>query len=295
LTVRNESASVSRRRAASALLAVVVALAAVACARSGGKRYPLTGVVQDVLSSGELVVAHDDIPGLMPAMVMPFHIRGSKDAIQPGDRIEATLVMTDKESWLEDVRVTARGLPTSRAASGPQEISTASPGDAVPDFALVNQDGKPIHLRQYAGQTLVFTFIYTRCPVPEFCPLMMRNFQALDEALSADRALSSRTHLLTVSFDTVYDTPDVLSSFGRAHVKDRGEGRFARWELATGSKEQVKAIAGFFGLMFWGDEGLITHSLRTAIIGSDGKVAKVYNDNLWTVEEAVRDIRAVAR
>ena len=191
--------------------------------------------------------------------------------------------------------MTARGLPTSKSGSGAQEISSASPGDNVPDFALINQDGRPIHIGQYAGQTLALTFIYTRCPVPEFCPLMMRNFQALDEALSADRGLSSRTRLLTVSFDTAYDTTEVLRSFGRAHVKDRGEGQFARWELATGSEEQVKAIAGFFGLMFWGEAGRITHSLRTAIIGPDGKVAKVYNDNLWTVEEAVRDIRAVAR
>ena len=273
----------------------MVALAAIACARSGGKRYPLTGVVQEVLSGGEFVVAHEDIPGLMPAMVMPFHVRGSKDAIQPGDRIEATLVMTDKESWLEDVRVTARGLPQV-------EGRLASPGDQLgvarrcrPRLRPRQPGRQTDPPRQYAGQTLVLTFIYTRCPVPEFCPLMMRNFQALDEALSADRALSSRTHLLTVSFDTVYDTPDVLRRFGRAHVKDRGEGQFARWELATGSEEQVKAIAGFFGLMFWGDEGLITHSLRTAIIGPDGKVAKVYNDNLWTVEEAVRDIRAAAR
>jgi protein SCO1/2 len=123
----------------------------------------------------------------------------------------------------------------------------------------------------------------------------MRNFQTLDEALSADRKLSTRTHLLTVSFDTAYDTPEVLRSFGRAHVKDRGDGRFARWELATGSEEQVKAIAGFFGLMFWGEGGQITHSLRTAIIGPDGKVAKVYSDNLWTVEEAMREVAAVAR
>ena len=275
--------------------AVAAALATQACARSGEKRYPLKGVVQEIQPSGEFTVAHEDIPGLMPAMVMPFHIRGPKDAIQPGDRIEAALVMTDKESWLEDVRVTARGLPTTHKGSRPEVVSSASPGDTVPDFALVNQDGKPIHIGQYAGRTLVLTFIYTRCPLPEFCPLMMRNFQELDEALSADRRLSARTHLLTVSFDTAYDTPEVLRSFGRAHVKDRGEGRFVRWELATGSEEQVKAIAGFFGLMFWSEGGQITHSLRTAIIGPDGKVAKVYSDNLWTVEEAVREVAAVAR
>jgi len=173
-------------------------------------------------------------------------------------------------------------------------VSVASPGDAVPDFDLVNQDGKRIHLAQYGGRTLVLTFVYTRCPVPEFCPLAMKLFHELDEALARDPALAPRAHLLTISFDATHDTPAVLRSFGRAYVVDRGEGSFARWEFATGSEEQIKAITGFFGLLYWNDQEQITHSLRTAIIGPNGKVVQVYGDNLWTAEEAVREVRRAA-
>lgn len=275
-----------------AVMILVAILAVVACARGSGRMYPLTGTVQDALSTGEIMVAHDDIPGLMPAMVMPFHVRGSRAGLQPGDRIEATLVMTDTQSWLQDVRVTARGLPTSKAGSGAQEIGNASPGDAVPDFALVNQDARPIHLGQYTGRVLVLTFIYTRCPVPEFCPLLMRKFRGLEEALAADAELSAKTHLLTISFDTAHDTPQVLRDFGAVHAKDGTEANFARWEFATGSEPQVKAVAGFFGLMFWGEDGLITHSLRTAVIGPDGRLARVYSDNAWTVEDILAEIRS---
>jgi len=282
-----------RRTAWITLLALgLVVSGRLGCKRSEGKTYPLRGVVQEVQADGALVVAHEDIPGLMPAMVMPFHARPSRGDVLAGDRIEATLVMNDKESWIEDVRVTARGLPTSKPA--PQVVSFASPGDAVPDFALVNQDAQPIHLAQYAGRVLVLTFVYTRCPVPEFCPLTLKHFRELDEALARDPALALRAHLLTISFDTAYDTPAVLRSFGRSFTVDHGEGRFARWQFATGSEEQIKAIAGFFGLVYWNEQGQITHSLRTAIIGPDGRVVQVYGDNLWTADEAIGEIRRAA-
>ena len=275
------------------ILALVASSLAPGCGRLGQKRYHLTGVVQEVRDGGEYVVAHEDIPGFMPAMTMPFHVRRAQGAVQPGDKIDATLVVTDKESWLEDLTVKARGLPTTKRGSGLQPMGAAV-GDLVGDFGLVNQDGHAIHLGDYRGRTLVLTFIYTRCPLPEFCPLMMRNFQKLDDGLAGDAALLGRTHLLSISFDTAFDTPEVLRSFGSAFVKDRGNGRFAHWELATGSPQQIKAVADYFGLVFWGEEGQITHSLCTAIVAADGRVAKVYRDNLWTVEEALAEIRRAA-
>jgi protein SCO1/2 len=271
----------------------VGALSGLACGRLGQKRYPLKGVIQEMKSSREYVVAHEDIPGFMPAMTMSFQVKAGQSPLQPGDQIEATLVVTDKESWLEGITVKARGLQVVRREGGLQPAGAAG-GDLVPDFGLVNQDGQAIKLAQYRGNTLILTFIYTRCPLPEYCPLMMRNFQKLDEGLSADPTLFTKTRLLSISFDTAYDTPEVLRSFGRAFVKDRGQGRFSHWELATGSAEQVKAVAQFFGLVYWGEEGQITHSLCTAIIGPDGKVAMVYRDNQWTVDQAIQEVRRLA-
>ena len=251
----------------------------------------MKGVVQEVKSRQECVVAHQDIPGFMPAMTMDFRLKAGGPLL-PGDEIEATLIVTDKETWLEDVVVKARGLPVAKRPEIP--AAGAAGGDQVPDFGLVNQDGQAIKLSAYRGRTLILTFIYTRCPLPEYCPLMMRNFQRLDEGLAGEPELFARTHLLSISFDTAYDTPPVLRSFGRAFVKERGPGRFRHWELATGSAEQVKEVAQFFGLVYWGEEGEITHSLCTAIIGPDGKLAKVYRDNLWTVEDALGEVRRTA-
>jgi protein SCO1/2 len=277
---------VNRRR-----LVLALGLAAVGCGYFGRKHYPLKGVVQAIRPGGEYVVAHEDIRGLMPAMSMPFRIRGASD-VRPGDQIEASLVMTDKESWLEDVEVLARGLPVAKNASAVS--APLEPGAEVPAFPLVNQDGEAITLARYRGRTLVLTFIYTRCPVPEYCPRMMARFQKIDATLSADPVLWEKTHLLSISFDTAYDKPEVLRSYGRAFVKDRGEGRFRHWELATGSKEQIQAMADFFSLYFWGDDGQITHSLCTAVVGPDGRLVKVYRDNEWTAAAVVEDIKAAA-
>jgi protein SCO1/2 len=191
------------------------------------------------------------------------------------------------------LRVTMAEGPLGNALQHPG----ASLSDAVPDFGLVNQDGQAIKLGQYRGRTLILTFIYTRCAQPGFCPLTMRNFQKLEEALSADPLLLARTHLLSISFDPAFDTPEVLRGFGQGFVPDRGQGRFSHWELATGSAEQLKAISEFFffGLVDWGEEGQISHTLCTAIIGPDGKVARVYRDNQWTVGDAVREVRRVTR
>ena len=271
------------------LVALAVAVGCLGCSRLDQRRYHLTGVIQEIRSNGEYVVAHEDILGFMPAMTMPFKVSRAPGAIRPGDRIEATLVVTDKESWLEDLRVTFHGLPATAAVSALQPGVAA--GDVVQDFGLVNQDGRAIRFADYRGQTLVLTFIYTRCPLPEFCPLMMRNFQKLDEALSETPALFDKTHLLSISFDTAFDTPQVLTSFGSAFVKDRGRGRFAHWELGTGSERQIKDVAAFFGLVYWADAGQLSHSLCTAIIGPDGRVSKLYRDNLWTVEDALAEIR----
>jgi protein SCO1/2 len=284
---------IADRRRAWDLLAVALAMALAACQPPGQRRYPLAGVVQEArLSERELTVAHEDIPGFMPGMTMTFRLPGQDwPGAKPGDRIEATLVVTDKETWIEDVRVTARGLPV---ADRPPTRPGAAPGDLVPEFELVNQDARPIRLSDYRGRSLLLTFIYTRCPLPEFCPLLMKNFRKVDEALARDPDLFQKTRLLSISFDVAHDTPEVLNAFGRAFVEDRGLGRFGHWELASGSAEQVRGIAGFFGLVYEGDGEEFSHSMCTAVIAPDGKLARVYRDNTWTPEEIVADMRVAA-
>ncbi len=264
-----------------ALLAL--AAASIGCG-SKNKRFALTGVIQEVPSNLELVVAHEDIPGFMPAMTMPFRLAEPRADLLPGDRIQATLVVGDDASWIEGIRVLMRGLPVESAAR-PRRAS--APGAEVPNFALVNQDGRAIRLHDYRGRALVLTFIYTRCPLPEACPLMMKRFREIDEALAQDPALFARTHLLSVSFDTEHDTPAVLHSFGKAFAKDRGRGRFDHWELASGTREQIESLARFFGLVFWTSDGEITHSLCTVVVAPDGTVAAEYNNGRWTAGDVL--------
>jgi len=277
------------RGACRAVLLLAGLLGAVSCS-DGLRRYPLRGVVQAVLPDGRAEVAHEDIPGFMPGMTMPFRIRGAS-GVRPGDRIEATLAMRDTESWLEDVRILARGLPVARREAAPEP---ARIGTLVPDLRLVDQDGAPIGLAGYRGRVLVLTFIYTRCPVPEFCPRMMTRLSELDDRLAADPTLLEQTQLLAISFDPEFDTPEVLRYYGKGWVKDRGRGRFDRFALASGSAEQVKAAADFFGVAFWNEAGQIVHTFCTAVIDADGRLAALFDGNEWTTDELLREVRAAA-
>jgi protein SCO1/2 len=262
-----------------------------------GKRYELKGKVVAVDRTAQLLtISHEEIRGYMDEMTMSFALKDPAiiSDITPGDSIQATLVVAATSSWLEDVAITKP--PTKLpAAEQPATAQEAAPGDTVPDFSLVNQDGKRIRLQQYKGRALVLTFIYTRCPLPEYCTLMSNNFAEIDRELKKDETLYRRTHLLSVSIDPEYDTPKVLRSYGGAHTGNYTTETFKHWEFATGTKEEVKQIAQFFGLTYYPEADQITHSLRTVIIAPDGKVHKVYRGNEWKPEEVIDDLQALKK
>ena len=239
-----------------------------------------------------VTVSHEEIKGLMEGMTMPFMVRDDWvfDQAAPGDQITAALVVDETESWLENVVIVK-----SNAEPGVKSSAGANPGDDVPDFALINQSNKPIRTGQYKGKTLLLTFIYTRCPLPEYCTLMSTNFSQIEQALQKQPELYEKTRLLSISIDPDYDTPAVLRSYGASHTGRFGEETFSHWAFATGTTAQVKEVAQFFGLQYYPEKDQITHGLRTAIIAPDGKVYKVYRNNEWKPEEVVKDIEMVAR
>ncbi len=258
------------------------------------KRYDLKGKVVAVDKNDRTAtIAHEDIKGYMPAMTMPFKIKSDADLemLKPGDQVTATLVVDDVSSWIEVTSIVEEPVPELQSASVPGE---PRPGDDIPDFGLVNQDGKRIHLAQYHGQALALTFIYTRCPMPDQCTLMSNNFAAIEKALQAQPDVYTKTHLLTVSFDPDYDSPKVLRSYGAAHSGRYSDETFQHWEFATGSADEVKGVAQFFGLRYFHDtqsgQEQVIHSLRTAIIGADGKLFKLYRGNEWKPAEIVSDL-----
>src|SRR5712664_1211247 len=263
------------------------------------KRYDLKGKVVAVNKSERTAtIAHEDIKGYMPAMTMPFKIKNDADLemLKPGDQVTGALVVDDVESWVEITAIVEGPATDLQTVDVPGE---PRPGTDVPDFGLVNQDGKRIHLAQYRGQALALTFIYTRCPMPDQCTLMSNNFAAIDQELQKQPDTYAKTHLLTISFDPEYDSPKVLRSYGASHTGRYTDEPFQHWEFAGGSADEVKGIAQYFGLRYFHDtesgQDQVIHSLRTALIGPDGKLFRLYRGNEWKPAEIVGDLQSLAK
>jgi protein SCO1/2 len=281
-----------------ALLCGALCVGLLAC-RSRGKtpeqRYELSGQVVSVdVQRRHVTIAHEEIPGYMGAMTMPFTCKEQwvYGVVAAGDQVQATLVVANDRAWLEDPVITRASstAPGADTTAGVREF-IPQPEDEVPNFSLVNQDEQPIRLQQYRGQVLLLTFIYTRCPLPDFCPKMAGNFAAIYQALRQDPALYARTHLLCISFDHAFDTPAVLRSYEVAYVGGDDPETFAHWEFASGTAQEVKEIAQFFGLVYIPQTDKIGHSLRTAVITPEGKVFKVYRSNDWTPADLLHDVQ----
>jgi protein SCO1 len=281
-------------------LAFLASLLAASCKgkapADGGQRYPLTGKVVEVDVAGRTItIAHHDIPGFMPAMTMPFVVL-EKDAaslagVGPGDEVTASLVSRDSRFWLERLTVVRKGAPEpdERRAS---PVHQAKEGDALPAVALVDQDGRSFRLADLRGKAVALTFVYTRCPLPDYCPLMMRNFQRAEALLLAEPALAARTRLLTLSFDPRHDTPQVLRRFGAGFQATSRP--FTHWTLATGDEDAIRALGQALELSYVEESQSFTHNLRTAVVGPDGKLRRLFRGNGWSPEELIAELRKAA-
>jgi protein SCO1/2 len=201
------------------------------------------------------------------------------------------LVVAGTRYWLDAIVLAKPPVPLP-PASAPEHAREPKPGDAAPDVALVDQDGRALRIADYRGRALALTFVFTRCPMPEFCPFLMRGFARAHEALVADPSLARRTALLTVSFDVAHDTPAVLRAYGLPFQKTKPP--FSHWRLATGRLEDVRRLATAYGLEFQEDTGSFTHNLRTVVIGPDGRLRLLLRGNDWKPEELVAELRGAA-
>jgi protein SCO1/2 len=267
--------------------AVLGACLMIACQRVPEKRYALKGkVVAADKAQRQVTIEHEQIKGFMDAMTMPFNVREdwALSAFARGQAIEATLVVQGDRSWIEGITL-SQGEP-----AGGSESAASMPriGDVVPDFSLLNQDKAPIHLAQYRGRYLFLTFIYTRCPLPEFCPRTSMKFSEVYKALRSAGASVSKPHLLTISFDPQHDTPAVLRDYAGRFMRPLD---FGQWEFATGSEDEVRKIAGYFGLTYRPESGQITHNLVTALIGPDGRIRSLYQGKDWTPAQILAELK----
>lgn len=267
-------------------------------ASPAAKRYAFTGRIVSIdMQDQSAVIDGDKVPGFMEAMAMSYKIKPPSmlSQIAPGDAISADLVQvqpTENENaaadnyWLENVKVTAHG---KAPVSGPASQHIPAPGDEVPDFQLTNQDGRRVSLHQYRGKVLLLTFIYTRCPFPDFCPRVSNNFAEIDKQLSCDSKLAARTHLLSISFDPEHDTPKVLREYGYSVAHTHDKSLFKQWEFAVPRKADLPNMADFFALTYKPEGGLITHDLSTSVISPDGKISRWYHGGDWQTSDLIKD------
>jgi len=272
---------------------------AAACGNSSKQpeqRFHLEGTVVSIdRQQQELVVDHKDIPGFMGAMTMPYPVKPPfvLNQVSAGDQITADVIVSGNQYWLENVTVAKKVNPNAAPpAPPPPQVREPQPGDTVPDFALVNQDGKKIHLQELQGKSVLLTFIYTRCPLPDFCPAMSTKFSVIEEALAHNKEAFGKTHLLSISFDPKHDTPGVLRAYGAGYLQGAGEMDFSHWEFTVVPEDDVKEIAAFFGLAYMPDEDKFVHSLSTAIIAPNGKIYRFYAGKDWQTSAVLKDLVA---
>jgi len=275
------------------MLAVLLASCGPSKPAGTARRYHLTGKIVTIdRPNSSMVVNGNAIPGFMGAMAMPYRVKmpSELDSLSPGDSIAADVVVQANDYWLEDVRVTQHG---SEPPPNPTSASHfPSSGEEVPNFELTDQSNRHISLKQFRGKALLVTFIYTRCPFPDYCPRISGRFAEVNRQLEADPALSGQTHLLSISFDPAHDTPKVLQAYGFTWAGNKQPALFDHWEFAVPPAAELPAIANFFGLTYSQDSGVITHSLSTAVIDPGGKIFSWYHGSDWQAADLVKQAAA---
>lgn len=268
-------------------------------ASTTAKRYPLKGKVISVdRTAKKAKIEHEKIEGYMEAMTMdfPIHADWIWNDLNPGSEVRAELVVdnTAKDPYfLENVGIIA--LPNPDQPPVVVNENFAQVGKEIPDFSLTNQDGKIISPKDFRGKALAITFIYAKCPLPDYCIRMSTHFSDVANQVAANADLKDKIRLLSISFDPANDTPEKLRSYGIGYLGNDPKAKFDIWQLAVGKEPEVRKIADFFGLRYevdQNDKTQINHSLRTAVISPDGKVAKIFPGNEWTPAQLLMELES---
>ncbi len=273
------------------LLFVISGGFSVGCQSAPEKRYPIQAEVISANPERQMItVRHGDIPGIMPAMTMSYMVADPKqiEKLGPGDKITADLLVSDNKGRLENIVLVSKG--DGKTSPGNSQ-RLPEKGESIPNFTFVSQDGKPIQIRDYLGKTLLVTFIYTRCPLPEFCPRMNENIRQILAILRKNPDTLKKTAFLSISFDPQYDTPAILKRYASIYNRSVSLDAPADWQFAVPATKDLPQIAYFFGLEYQPDKVQIVHSLSTTLIGPTGKIEHYYSDNEWTPAEVAQALQ----
>jgi protein SCO1/2 len=274
--------------------ALAIGLLALACGSPGGtpeRQFAFRGQVLAVdAARNEITIKHEAIPGFMDAMTMPFSVRDRRliDGRRRGDLVEGTLVVGDNDAWVSKLEKTGDAEVAPAPPHALERVELLRPGDTLPDATFTDQEGREVRLSSLRGSILVLTFIYTRCPLPTFCPAMDRRFNVIARRVNADPAWRDRVKLLSISFDPDFDRPEVLEKHARAVGADG-----VTWRFVTAPREAVEAFGSRLGLVVMRedqDPASITHNLRTAIVDARGRLVKLYSGSEWQPDEVLADL-----
>ena len=256
------------------------------------QEYSVTGMVLKVDPAHLTFTASiQEIPGFMAAMAMPFEVRQRKDldGLVPGTSVAFTLVVKGNSSYAEHIRLiryqsteqdplaaSRLKLLTEVAGGAPRKVLAI--GETVPDFRLIDQTRRSISLSELRGKVVAINFIYTSCALPNFCLRIANHFGVLQKRFTS--RLGRELVLLTVTFDPVHDTPEVLAQYAR-----RWDANPATWRFLTGPVLDVQNVCRLFGVDFFPDEGLMNHTLHTAIINRQGRLIANIEGNQFTADQ----------
>ena len=271
--------------------------------------FQVKGVIKEIEADGKTVrIRHEEVPNYMPAMVMPFTAKEPKElaGLKAGDEITFRLTVTQDDTWIDQIQKanapTSATPPTTAGTVTNQspldgslrvvrDLDPLQIGDKLPDYHFTNELGQAVNLAQFQGKALAITFVFTRCPLPNFCPRMSSNFEDAQRQLLAANSTNNPANwqLLTITFDPEFDSPAILKAYAERYRADP-----KHWSFLTGDPVEISAIAAQFGERFWKEEGALNHNLRTVIIDASGKVQQILQGNLWSADDLVSELKTAA-
>jgi protein SCO1 len=257
--------------------------------------FTVKGVIKELEADGKTaIIRHEAIPGYMPSMIMPFEVRDTNllRGLKAGDVISFKLAVTPTEGWIQAITKIGSAAPEQTAQTAPRPVLHISRalepldmGDRLPDYHFTNELGEAVRLSQFKGQVLAFTFFFTSCPFPDYCPRMTSNFGRAEKQLETMTNAPAHWHLLSISFDPAHDIPSRLATYARAADYDK-----THWSFLTGDENQISGLAEQIGENYWHEAGSVGHNLRTVVVDPSGHIRQIIPGNKWTVGQMVQDI-----
>ena len=236
-------------------------------------------------------IKHEAIPGYMAAMTMDFSVRNTNAlaSLAPGDEITFTLAVTANDDWIENIQRTGKV-----GVTGPPGWHVVEPelevGDQLPDAEFTSETGSKIRFSDFHGKAVAFTFFFTSCPLPEFCPRMNKNFSEAQKIILADTHAPANWQLLSISFDSGFDSPQILQGYASYYRGTNSD----RWLFAVAPTNTLRALAPKLDFRFWRDNGVLSHNLRTVVVDGGGKIFKQFDGNDWTPQQLADALRSAA-